>query len=176
MRLLRRGVSLILPKIRHKIDLIRVEIIARIPHDRIRALSLMHKLLLNTLVLLLALPAAGANVVLCVGADGHVSLEAARMGDCCQVASEQDRSFALPASSQRGCGNCADIRLGDDSEEMSVVVARAVAVEYPHLPLCSFRRVALADPIPYAPLVPPISHGTVSTAPIVHLRTVALLT
>lgn len=129
------------------------------------------------LIVLLALPLAGQGQVLCIGMDGHVALESAFNGKCCD-GPQPARSGGWPVVSGSladfsDCGLCADILIGGTANADRMARLQNGAPPTPLVPIA-----AIFVRVPGTSLVPashPPRQAAHQNTPLAHLRTVTLL-
>lgn len=129
------------------------------------------------LMTLLVLPLTGQGQVLCIGVDGHVAIESAFNGKCCDAPqSARSVSWSVvsgPLTDFSDCGSCSDILIG--SAVNSDRMARQQSSVSPALLLAL---VAVFDRDPALTSVRAL-HPPRQTAPrnnpLAHLLTVSLL-
>jgi len=128
------------------------------------------------LIFLLALPLVGQGQVLCIGADGHVAVESAFNGKCCEGSRPgwfgDAPVVSGPITDRDDCGLCADILIGSDvkADRAARLVSSSVSLVVPAL-------AALGDVpgIPATPASHPPRQNGYANSPLSHLRTVTLL-
>lgn len=129
------------------------------------------------LIAVLSLPLVGQGLVLCIGADGHVAVESASDGKCCDSPSRDVTGsafvVALPPADSADCGICVDIVIDSNTEAGRVAARQAPAFAPSVLPVLIALDDALGTPCNSA-LHPPRHRGCTNT-PLAHLRTVSLL-
>lgn len=130
-----------------------------------------------TLCVLLVLSHLGKGVVLCFGGDGHVAIETAGDGKCCQDRSNPTPgvNFFVADATGGGCGVCSDVRLGGASVRTVTPTrlrdtATQVAVDVAS-PKINFESINVSRRV-----LCPRRTLSISTTPLSHLRTVTLLT
>lgn len=137
----------------------------------------MRRFFIAALCLLSVLSHVGQGVVLCFGADGHVAVESAGDGKCCQetASTTPELSFVADGATTGGCGVCSDVRVGDASvQKVAPTRVRDAAVQIavdfvsPKIGIESIN-TSLRIPCTRRSL-------SISTTPLSHLRTVTLLT
>ena len=130
------------------------------------------------LVCVLMAPVAAMDVVLCIGADGHVTLEAASNGRCSDAAvptsaARRPQTTVTRASADH-CGPCLDVPLSTDAtkEQLSSALHTFPQLDAPGLALvtCLLSISLDLSTIPLGPCALP----TVSTT-LRAIRTVVLL-
>jgi hypothetical protein len=137
------------------------------------------RFLLIVVMLLCALvaPVAAMDVVLCIGADGHVTLEAGRNGRCGTLtfssASSQHQTYEMHSSADH-CGPCIDVPLlaGDAREHPISWVSAPAQVDGLIL---AFATSGITASIAVTPTPCPFSSPPVVSSTLTALRAVVLL-
>ena len=123
----------------------------------------------------LLVPVQAMGTVLCIGADGHIALEAGKNGRCGSFSSESPREYItqLPQTIDH-CGGCIDVSLSasnSEDQQISSAPSASPKVEAPALVLVAFvLPVSIESSQPHV-VLPPSSRVTALLA----LRTVILL-
>lgn len=129
------------------------------------------------LIAFLSLPSLGQGQVLCIGVDGHVALESAFNGKCCD-APQPTRSDGWPVVSGpltdlSDCGLCADILVGGAANADRMARPKSSASPAFVLPLVAVLDRALG--LPPIPASHPPRQAAPQNSPLSHIRTVSLL-
>lgn len=136
----------------------------------------MYRVAIYLLILLLSLPLVGQGQVLCIGADGHVAVESARNGKCCDGSSPDRISDTLVVSGRStagdDCGVCTDIYISSaaKSDRAARAVASPVSFVVPMFPV-----LYEAPGISTSPASHPPRQKGYANSPLSHLRTVMIL-
>ena len=123
----------------------------------------------------LLVPVQAMGTVWCIGADGHIALEAGKNGRCGSFSSGSPREYIsqLPKNIDH-CGGCIDISLSasnSDDQQIFSAPSASPKVEAPALVLVAFvLPVSIESSQPHV-VLPPSSRATTLLA----LRTVILL-
>jgi hypothetical protein len=139
----------------------------------------MRSYILIVLSALLFIPTSGTGVALCIGADGHVALESARNGKCCQTGpSAVEVAYVLRSSfgNPDDCGICTDLVVGGLSRSEIAPASLGRGIDTQTIPPCALTRLAETEPRLELPRISPRTPFQASTVPHALLCTVVLLT